>query len=119
MHDEAASGWLNSFLDGKSTFLLAGSNEEAARLARLARERLAALGKISGADEIVLSDGNAAGGRGPGAGPAQHQDRRGRADPQQPRHDQDRRVAVESLEPVTGKTAVLVGAAGGVGSFAI
>jgi hypothetical protein len=61
MHDEAVSGWLNSFLDGKNTFLLAGSNEEAARLARLARERLAALGKISGADEIVLSDGNAAG----------------------------------------------------------
>jgi hypothetical protein len=34
MHDEAVSGWLNSFLDGKSTLLLAGSNEEAARLAR-------------------------------------------------------------------------------------
>jgi hypothetical protein len=41
MHDDAVSGWLNSFLDGKSTLLLAGSNEEAARLARLARERLA------------------------------------------------------------------------------
>lgn len=61
MHDEAVSGWPNSSLDGKSTLLPAGSNQEAARLARLARERLAALGKISGADEIMLSDGNAAG----------------------------------------------------------
>jgi hypothetical protein len=74
MHDEAVSGWLNSFLDGKSTFLLAGSNEKAARLARLARERLAALGKISGADEIVLSDENAAGAGDLVRARAQHQD---------------------------------------------
>ncbi|MGH3184188.1 MAG: ATP-dependent DNA helicase, partial [Streptosporangiaceae bacterium] len=61
MRDDAVDCWLTDFLAGKSALLLAGSNEEAAQLARLARERLAERGRLSGAREITLSDGNAAG----------------------------------------------------------
>ena len=46
---------------GKDTLLLAGSNEEAAELARQARELLISYGVVPGRAEITLSDGNEAG----------------------------------------------------------
>ena len=61
VYDEAVMLWSNDHVRGRDTLLLAASNEEAARLARLAREKLAELGRISGADEITLADGNQAG----------------------------------------------------------
>ncbi|MDQ2811516.1 MAG: relaxase domain-containing protein, partial [Actinomycetota bacterium] len=61
MYDEAVGAFVMDLIKGRQALLLAGTNAEAAQLARLARERLAELGKISGADEITLADGNAAG----------------------------------------------------------
>jgi conjugative relaxase-like TrwC/TraI family protein len=61
VYDDAVTLWVTDHLRGKDTLLLAASNEEAARLSRLARERLTELRKISGADEITLADGNQAG----------------------------------------------------------
>ena len=61
MYDDAVDAWLADFAEGKATLLMAASNEEAAALARLARERLAERGLLARADEITLSDGNAAG----------------------------------------------------------
>jgi conjugative relaxase-like TrwC/TraI family protein len=61
VYDDAVMLWSNDFLRGLSTLLLAASNEEAAELARLARERLIRLGRISGANEVTLADGNHAG----------------------------------------------------------
>ena len=61
MYDDAVDAWVVDFAEGKATLLLAASNEEAATLARLARERLAERGLLARADEITLSDGNAAG----------------------------------------------------------
>jgi conjugative relaxase-like TrwC/TraI family protein len=62
VYDDAVSRWAYDFRSGRDTLLLAASNEEAAELARLARERLAERHLISGADEITLADGNQAGG---------------------------------------------------------
>jgi conjugative relaxase-like TrwC/TraI family protein len=59
--DDAVTRWLTDHLDGRDTLLLAASNEEAAELARLARERLTEIRRVSGAAEITLADGNAAG----------------------------------------------------------
>lgn len=61
VYDDAVTLWVTDHLQGKDTLLLAASNEEAAHLARLARERLTELRKISGANEITLADGNQAG----------------------------------------------------------
>ena len=61
MYDDAVDAWVTDFAEGKATLLLAASNEEAATLARLARERLAERGLLVRADEITLSDSNAAG----------------------------------------------------------
>ena len=61
VYDDAVTLWMSDYLRDQDTLLLAASNEEAAQLARLARERLAELGRISGADEITLADGNHAG----------------------------------------------------------
>jgi len=61
MYDEAVDAWFADFTHGRPALLLAGTNAEAAQLARLARERLAEHGEISGADEVTLADGNAAG----------------------------------------------------------
>jgi conjugative relaxase-like TrwC/TraI family protein len=61
VYDDAVTLWVTDHLRGKDTLLLAASNEEAAQLARLARERLAELRKVSGANEITLADGNQAG----------------------------------------------------------
>ena len=61
VYDDAVTLWVTDYLQGKDALLLAASNEEAARLARLVRERLTELHKISGANEITLADGNQAG----------------------------------------------------------
>ena len=60
VYDDAVMLWLNGHLSGQETLLMATSNETAARLARLARGRLAELG-IVGEAEITLADGNPAG----------------------------------------------------------
>ena len=52
--------YLNGFLDGQEALLMATSNETAARLSALVRERLAELGRV-GEAEITLADGNQAG----------------------------------------------------------
>ena len=58
--DDAVDLYLNGFLDGQDALLMATSNETAARLAGLVRERLVELGRV-GEAEITLSDGNQAG----------------------------------------------------------
>ena len=59
--DDAVDLYLNGFLDGKDALLMATSNETAARLSGLVRERLVELGKVSAEAEITLADGNRAG----------------------------------------------------------
>ena len=59
-YDRAASMWLTDYLRGKDVLLLAGSNAEAADLARRVQVRLAQLGTI-GPPQAPLSDGNHAG----------------------------------------------------------
>jgi conjugative relaxase-like TrwC/TraI family protein len=61
VHDDAVTLYVSDYLRNRDTLLLAASNEEAAQLARLVRERLTELHRISGADEITLADGNHAG----------------------------------------------------------
>lgn len=56
----AASEYLADHLAGKDTLLLAGTNAEAAELARIVQSKLAAAGKI-GDPRIELADGNHAG----------------------------------------------------------
>ena len=58
--DDAVSLYLNGYLRGQDALLMATSNETAARLAALVRERLTELGRV-GEAEITLSDGNQAG----------------------------------------------------------
>ena len=60
-HERAVGLWITDFVRGKETLLLAGSNEEAAELARQARERLVSYGVIPGRADITLGDGNEAG----------------------------------------------------------
>jgi len=60
VYDDAVSLYLNGFLKGQEALLMATSNEAAARLSALVRERLAELGRV-GEAEITLSDGNQAG----------------------------------------------------------
>ncbi|HSR23507.1 MAG TPA: AAA family ATPase, partial [Candidatus Eisenbacteria bacterium] len=60
VYDDAVTLYLNGHLDGKESLLMATSNETAAKLARLARERLAERGLV-GPGEITLADGNPAG----------------------------------------------------------
>ena len=61
MREEAVSLWLTDYLRGKDSLLMAGSNEEAAELARMAREQLVRRGRIDGPARVTLSDGNQAG----------------------------------------------------------
>jgi conjugative relaxase-like TrwC/TraI family protein len=61
VHDRAVDWWLTDIGQGKTSLLLAASNEEAARLAGLARERRIERGQIPGGRDITLSDGNPAG----------------------------------------------------------
>jgi AAA domain len=56
----AAAEYLADFLAGKDTLLLAGTNAEAADLARIVQSKLAAAGKI-GDPRLELADGNHAG----------------------------------------------------------
>ena len=59
-YDRAASMWLADHLRGKDVLLLAGSNAEAADLARRVQAKLTQLGTI-GPSRAALSDGNHAG----------------------------------------------------------
>jgi len=61
MRGDAVGLWLTDYLRGKDSLLLAGTNEEAAALARMVRERLAERGRIDGRAMVTLSDGNQAG----------------------------------------------------------
>jgi hypothetical protein len=59
-YDRAASMWLADHLRGKDVLLLAGSNTEAADLARRVQAKLTQLGTI-GPPQAALADGNHAG----------------------------------------------------------
>ncbi len=59
-YDRAASMWLADHLRGKDVLLLAGSNAEAADLARRVQTKLTQVGTI-GPPQAALSDGNHAG----------------------------------------------------------
>ena len=61
MRDEAVDAWLADYVQGKESLLLAGTNEEAAALARMARERLIERGRLDGQAMVTLADGNQAG----------------------------------------------------------
>ena len=58
--DRAAGAWLADHLHGRDTILLAGSNEEAAELARRVQARLVTLGTVV-QPRAPLADGNRAG----------------------------------------------------------
>ncbi len=60
-YSKAVGLWATDYLDGKETLLLAGTNAEAAELARQARQLLIDWRVIAGAAEITLLDGNDAG----------------------------------------------------------
>jgi hypothetical protein len=61
MHDKAALAFLADFLDGKdSILLLAGSNAEAADLARRVQDKLIRAGRVQ-QPQLELADGNRAG----------------------------------------------------------
>ncbi len=57
----AVRRWLADYLSGKESLLMAGTNVQAADLARRARDSLAALGVVGRDDLIELADGNVAG----------------------------------------------------------
>ena len=59
--DEAVDLYMLDIAEGKTSLLLAGTNEEAAELARMVRERRIERRQISGEREVTLRDGNAAG----------------------------------------------------------
>jgi conjugative relaxase-like TrwC/TraI family protein len=61
MREQIVDLWLTDYLRGKTSLLMAGSNEEAAALAKMARDRLAERGRIDGAAMVTLADGNQAG----------------------------------------------------------
>jgi hypothetical protein len=58
--DDAVMMWLNDHLSERESLLMATSNETAAVLARLARERLIGYGVVDPAGAIRLADGNQA-----------------------------------------------------------
>jgi conjugative relaxase-like TrwC/TraI family protein len=60
MHDKAALAFLADFLDGKDSILLAGSNAEAADLARRVQDRLIGAGHVQH-PQLELADDNRAG----------------------------------------------------------
>jgi conjugative relaxase-like TrwC/TraI family protein len=60
-YGDAVGFWITDYLRGKETLLLAGTNEEAAELARQGRQLLIDYTVLAGANEITLSDGNDAG----------------------------------------------------------
>jgi conjugative relaxase-like TrwC/TraI family protein len=60
MHDKAAMGFLADFLAGKDSVLVAGSNAEAADLARRVQDKLIGAGRVQ-QPHLELADGNRAG----------------------------------------------------------
>jgi len=60
MHDKAALAFLADFLQGKDSILLAGSNAEAADLARRVQDTLIRAGRVQ-QPHLELADGNRAG----------------------------------------------------------
>ena len=58
--DDAVMMWLNDHLTGRESLLMATSNETAAVLSRLARERLIGFGLVDPGGAITLADGNQA-----------------------------------------------------------
>ncbi len=60
MHDKAALGFLADFLEGKDSVLVAGSNAEAADLARRVQDKLIGAGRVQ-QPQFELADGNRAG----------------------------------------------------------
>src|SRR5690349_4835555 len=61
VYDDAVDLYMTDVAMGRQALLLAGSNEEAARLARLVRDRRIERGQIGGNREVTLRDGNPAG----------------------------------------------------------
>jgi conjugative relaxase-like TrwC/TraI family protein len=61
VYDDAVDLYLTDVARGRQALLLTGSNEEAARLARLVRDRRIERGQIGGRREVTLNDGNPAG----------------------------------------------------------
>ena len=61
VYDDAVDLYMTDVARGKRTLLLAATNEEAARLARLVRDRRIERGQIGGKREVTLRDGNPAG----------------------------------------------------------
>ena len=57
VYDDAVMLQVNDILAGRESLLMAASNETAARLAALVRERLTGFGLV-GPAEITLADGN-------------------------------------------------------------
>jgi conjugative relaxase-like TrwC/TraI family protein len=60
MHDKAALGFLADFPAGKDSVLIAGSNAEAADLARRVQDKLIGAGRVQ-QPQLELADGNQAG----------------------------------------------------------
>jgi len=60
MHDKAALAYLADFLQGKDSVLVAGTNAEAADLARRVQDRLIRAGRVQ-QPQLELADGNQAG----------------------------------------------------------
>ncbi len=60
MHDKAALAFLADYLAGKDSILLAGSNAEAADLARRVQDKLIGAGRVQ-RPQFELADGNRAG----------------------------------------------------------
>ena len=60
MHDKAALAFVADFLAGKDSILLAGSNAEAADLARRVQDKLIRAGRVQ-QPQLELADGNRAG----------------------------------------------------------
>jgi hypothetical protein len=60
MHDKAAMGFLADFLQGKDSVLIAGSNAEAADLARRVQNKLIGARRVQ-QPQLELADGNRAG----------------------------------------------------------
>ena len=60
VYDNAVTLWVTDNHAGRETILLAASNEEAARLSRLVRERLIKRHQVADRTDITLADGNPA-----------------------------------------------------------
>jgi conjugative relaxase-like TrwC/TraI family protein len=59
IEDSAVKHWLGDHLAGKDSLLLTTSNDQATKLAAMAREELVKLGKVADRTDAVLSDSNA------------------------------------------------------------